>query len=308
MAKILVTGASGYIGSYLCQYLAEQGHAVTASARKLTASLELALPRCSLLELDVLAVSEGLRGDWDCIIHTATANDIVSRQFTAGVDLSVKGTQQVLELAHRSSVAHVIFFSTLQVYGIELEGQIAEDRLPTPENAYGLNHLLGEETCRLAARQRGLVTSLLRPANVYGCPASATVDRWTLVPMCFVREALTEGTITLRSSGLQRRDFVSLRLLSQACATLVSQQPQHTQAYNVGTGHTLSMLEVASLVQEVTHQQTGVKPELRVMSPEPRTANSFSLASSIVSRPTPTACLSEMKEEVSKMLHYFSQT
>jgi UDP-glucose 4-epimerase len=193
MAKVLVTGASGYIGSHVAGYLRDRGHEVTATARRVTPELTMSLPGCQLETLDVMEVSTAFLGDWDCILHTATSNDILSRDFEAGVALSVFGTRNVLDLAKRCGVPHVVFFSTLQVYGAELSGVIGEDAVPDPVSDYGLNHEFGEQVCRLESKRSGFRTTVLRPANVYGCPASRTVDRWSLVPTCFVREALAEG-------------------------------------------------------------------------------------------------------------------
>lgn len=308
MADILVTGASGYIGSYMCRWLREQGHVVTASARTITPALEEAVEGCRIQLLDVLDIPHDLEGTWDCIVHTATANDILSRDFEAGIALSTFGTRNVLNLAKRLGVPHVLFFSTLQVYGTELKGDLSETSPLNLVNEYGLNHRFGELACKLSSRQYGVRTSIMRPANVYGCPISRTVDRWSLVPMCFVKEALESGTITLRSSGRQRRDFVSLRQVAAACEAAILDTPETDRIYNIATGSTWSMLDTAAWVIAAFVESGLPTPELRVLGTEPHTPNDFHVHSTITPPPLQGSSAIEMAEEIKKMLQFFRTT
>ena len=305
MATILVTGASGYIGSYMCRWLREQGHVVTASARTITPALEEAVEGCRILTLDVLEIPDDLEGSWDCIVHTATANDILSRDFEAGIELSTFGTRNILNLAKRLGVPHVLFFSTLQVYGTELKGEVSETSHLDLVNEYGLNHRFGELVCKLSSRQSGVRTSIMRPANVYGCPVSRTVDRWSLVPMCFVKEALESGTITLRSSGRQRRDFVSLRQVAAACEAVILAQPDRDLTYNIATGRTWSMLDAADWVITAFVEAGLPAPELRVLGEEPQVANEFKVHSSITPESIGGSAASEMAGEITRMIDFF---
>lgn len=305
MADILVTGASGYIGSYLCHWLQEQGHVVTATARTITPELEGALRGCRILPLDVLDIPVDFDGKWDCIVHTATANDILSRDFEAGIELSTIGTRNILNLAKRLDVPHVLFFSTLQVYGTELAGEVSESGPLELVNEYGLNHRFGELVCNLSSRQYGVRTSIVRPANVYGCPVSRTVDRWSLVPMCFVKEGLEGGTITLRSSGRQRRDFVSLRQVAGACGAIINKVPETDRIYNIASGLTSSMLEVAGWVIDAFVTAGLPVPELQVLGSAPQIPNDFHVHSSITPAPFGGSCAIEMAEEITKMLEFF---
>jgi nucleoside-diphosphate-sugar epimerase len=305
MAAILVTGASGYIGSYMCRWLRAQGHVVTASARTITPALAEAVEECRILTLDVLEIPDDLEGSWDCIVHTATANDILSRDFEAGIELSTFGTRNVLNLAKRLGVPHVLFFSTLQVYGTELKGEVSETSHLDLVNEYGLNHRFGELVCKLSSRQQGVRTSIMRPANVYGCPVSRTVDRWSLVPMCFVKEALESGTITLRSSGLQRRDFVSLRQVAAACEAVILERPETDRTYNIATGTTWSMLDAAGWVATAFIEAGLPAPELRVLGNEPKIPNDFRVHSAVTPPPTGGSSAIEMALEITKMLEFF---
>lgn len=305
MAKVLITGASGYIGSHVAGCLRDRGHEVTATARRVTPELVASLPGCQLETLDVMEVPATFTGDWDCILHTATANDILSRDFQSGVALSVFGTRNVIDLAKRCGVPHVVFVSTLQVYGAELSGVIPDNSPPKPVNDYGLNHEFGEHVCRLESNRPGLRTTVLRPANVYGCPASRTVDRWSLVPTCFVREALAEGTITIRSSGLQRRDFVSLRQVSEACATVIESAGEGYAVRNIANGWTHSIVEAARWTATAFERMGLARPEVRVLGEEPRDGNAFEVKSSITSPPLGGSVEAEMLHEITRLITFF---
>jgi UDP-glucose 4-epimerase len=289
----------------MCRWLREQGHVVTASARTITQALEEAVDGCRILPLDVLAIPDDLDGSWDCIVHTATSNDILSRDFEAGIELSTFGTRNVLNLAKRLGVPHVLFFSTLQVYGTELKGEVSETSHLDLVNEYGLNHRFGELVCKLSSRQQGVRTSIMRPANVYGCPVSRTVDRWSLVPMCFVKEALESGTITLRSSGLQRRDFVSLRQVAAACEAVILERPETDRIYNIATGRTWSMLDAAGWVATAFVEAGLTAPELRVLGDEPQIPNEFRVHSTVTPPPMGGSSAVEMAAEITKMLEFF---
>jgi UDP-glucose 4-epimerase len=260
MNRLWITGAAGFIGSRLALRAAQAGHPVLASCRQRVPVLERT-PGVQTRHLDVLdgkALQEPVEAE--VLIHCATANDIISRDFFAGTRLTVEGTRNVLEAAVRAGIREVQFFSTLQVYGTELAGTITEATPPRCESTYGLNHLLGEEVCRYYAHQHGLKVALIRPANVYGVPDSPTVNRSTLVPLCFVRSALADGQIVLRTSGLQRRNFVSTDEIADLCLHLTGNLPAGVNVINAASHWSASIREIAQMVAEV-RPGTGIRVE-----------------------------------------------
>ena len=226
MRHVIVTGATGLIGSQLVKTLHATGLRVTATARDPQAAFaaEIGVP---LSRLDVLepCSADFANAGVDCLIHCATANDIVSKDPPRGFQLSVAGTWNVLDLAVRAGISRVIYFSTFQVYGTELSGVVDETTAPRCETPYGLNHWFGEEVCRTISRRHGIAIAVVRPANVYGAPAASSVRRETLVPACFVRDALAHGEIRLQSSGRQRRNFVSTKEVADACRHILEDFP-----------------------------------------------------------------------------------
>lgn len=275
--RVLITGCAGFIGSRLVLRARQAGLDVVASARSPSESLEreLGMP---VLALDVLHPPQNVP-EVDVIVHCATANDIFSRDFAAGVNLSVCGTHNVLELARQLGIKRVIFLSTMQVYGIELEGEITEDTKPRCESAYALNHFFGEELCRMYAHNHGLDIAVLRPANVYGVPDVSTVKRATLVPMCFVEEALKNGVVTLRSSGRQRRNFVSTDQVADICLRLLADFPQGFQAVNVASNWLCSVREIAGMTCDIFYEKYGKPLQLNILSEKPEQGGQFTVGS-----------------------------
>lgn len=252
MSSVLVTGASGLIGSRVVTMLRDHGIPVIATARRPSPQLKRDLD-VDVLPLDVLALRDFVwtGGTADCLIHCATANDILSKDVARGMELSVAGTWNVLEFARSIGIRRVLFFSTFQVYGTELTGPIDETVPPKCESAYGLNHWFGEEVCRMFAEKHSVSIAIVRPSNVYGVPVAATVNRTTLVPTCFVKTAIAQKKLVLHSSGLQQRNFVSTEEVAEACLALVREPFQGCQIYNVCSAYNATIREIAEVTAEV---------------------------------------------------------
>jgi UDP-glucose 4-epimerase len=107
-------------------------------------------------------------------------------------------------------VPSFVYLSSAHVYG-PLEGHVHERSPVNPLSDYALAHYAAEQILRRncgTGRLQGLV---LRPCAVFGMPESVeTFDRWSLIPYSFPLEAVRDGVIVLRSSGEQRRNFISI--------------------------------------------------------------------------------------------------
>ena len=287
---VLVTGASGFLGSAIVQHLLRSGVPVLATAPRRTAVLakELGLPVHELDVMGDLSASDVLFDEADTLVHCATPNDIQSSAEDGGFTLGVTGTYRLIEYAVRHGLRRVIYFSTLQVYGTDLEGLVSEATPVRCKSAYGLNHYLGEEVCKLAAQQHNIDAVSLRPSNVYGVPSVSTVERSTLVPMCFVKEALASGAVELRSSGLQRRNFVSTDEVAEIIGELIADFPKGYNVVNAVSGWHVSIVEIARLLQTVWHETQGQELVLRILSDKPAVGNAFAVTSTCFSpRRTP---------------------
>lgn len=277
--KILITGANGFIGSYLAHFFLKKGHEVIASSRQFHPSTRALLTRAQLIELDVLNTEllQNTAVQADVVIHTATANDIISRNGIKGIELSAIGTKNILDLAVKNNIPNCIVFSTLQVYGTELTGEISESSPLHFANDYGINHLLAEMYAEMYSRQGKVQTVSVRPSNVYGPVLTDAFNRWSLVPGCFCKEAMKSGTITIKSSGRQTRNFVHLENLSRAVESIIKRFPDKYECYNLASSRYLMMTEVAGITKQVYEKEFQKQVQVNIGGTEPAEPNRFSM-------------------------------
>ncbi|MCX6985707.1 MAG: NAD(P)-dependent oxidoreductase [Lentisphaerae bacterium] len=283
--KFVITGANGFIGSYMAWFLLQRGHHVIALSRRFHADVKRKLDGAVFIEQDVRDPAlASLRVTADAVIHLATPNDIVSKRIADGVELSVMGTVNTLGLAARNGVGRYVFFSTLQVYGTELSGNYSENSPVKPENDYAMNHLFGEMYAEIFSRKTDIRALIVRPSNIYGPFVSRDIQRWTLVPGCFCREAAEKGTITLLSSGRQYRNFISLDACCAAVGATVSRLTERYDVLNLVSNEYLRIIDVARVVADVMKKDFGRDAEIIVKSDLPVESNVFRVSAEALRR------------------------
>jgi UDP-glucose 4-epimerase len=275
--KIVITGANGFIGSYLAHFFLNRKEEVFATSRQFHPSTRKLLEKADLVELDVLDTGQlnKFQVSADVIIHTATANDILSKDTLKGIELSAIGTKNILDFAVKNNIPKCIVFSTLQVYGSELSGNINEESALHYQNDYGLNHLFGEMYAALYARQGKVRCVSVRPSNVYGPILSGAFNRWSLVPGCFCKEAHETAIITIRSSGRQMRNFVHLENLGRAVDCILQHFPGSYECYNLASSRAHSMVEVAEKVKSLYEKEYKKPLALNMGGTTPVVSNEF---------------------------------
>ena len=279
--KIYITGVSGFIGSSIAKLLLSKDYKVIGITRKLSPAVKKELD-IDVIESNLNDISSLELDTAHTLIHCATANDILSKDVIAGFSLSVVGTVKILEASKRAGIQNVIFFSTAQVYGTELNGYFDEFSQINCETPYAMNHYLGEELCKFYSQKNYLNITILRPSNVYGVPEISTVNRKTLVPMCFVGDAINHGLITLHSSGRQKRNFISTDELTQIVYKTIENFPKGYFIKNCGSNLTVSMLDIIKIVSKKYQIHYNKKLKIISESNKPEFSNNFDYNSKLI--------------------------
>jgi UDP-glucose 4-epimerase len=257
-SAIAVTGASGYVGSRLVTTL--QGRDVRALVRKQVDYL----PEAQQHEIDLADGGAGLAEAFagvDAVVHLAGLNEVVaSQEPDRALAETAVASRHVATAARAAGVRRLVYVSTVHVYGaLMVDGAVvSEDLPPEPRSGYAVARLASEH---LIQEGSPLETVVLRLSNAVGAPASVGVDRWSLVATDLSRQAVATGTLTLRSSGLQWRDFVAL---SDVCriVTAAADGAVAPGTYNLASGQPATVRHLAELVQDRVEARGGTRPEL----------------------------------------------
>lgn len=279
--KVVITGTSGYIGSALQKHLLLSGFDVTAIGRTESKNTEQKV-RYSFIKANITKPLDfNLNDRCEIMIHLASANDIDCRNPETAVMVNALGIRNCLEFCAKNKINKFIYFSTFQVYG-NLEGEISEQTPLQPVNDYGISHYFAEEFVKMYARTQNINYLILRPNNIYGAPANIAIDRWSLVPGCFCKEAIETSQITLNSSGKQIRDFCNLNDIVELTSLFCNNFEEYkNNILNIFSGYQYSIIEIAELVKEVFENQFKQACSINVLSEHPIVPDRYTVKNNI---------------------------
>ncbi len=172
--NVLVTGATGFVGRYLCRRLLSEGWAVrgTLLASESPSSLTAGVEPVTVEPLSAATPWDHALGGIDTIIHLAARvhimDDPSADPMTEFRRVNVDGTAQ---LAHTASVAGVkrfVFISSVKVNGEESSTAYTSDSPPHPTDPYGISKWEAEQALRRIEAETGLEVVAVRPTLVYG--------------------------------------------------------------------------------------------------------------------------------------------
>lgn len=173
MAKILITGSTGFIGSFICEEAINRGFETYAAIRKTSSLKYISDSRINKIELNLSnenqlidALSEH---QFDYIVHAAGATKCLDKQDFFRINY--EGTKNFIHAVQKTQnqLKRFVFVSSLSIFGAIKENQpyepIYETDIPAPNTAYGESKLMAENFLR---RQKDFPYVILRPTGVYG--------------------------------------------------------------------------------------------------------------------------------------------
>ena len=274
MAKVLVVGGAGYVGSGTCAYLLDQGHEVHILDNLSTGHRELALGKTLTVGNagDITLVQSLARQHrFDCAMHFA-AKSIVPESFKKPEEYyenNVLQTRRLLEALVDEGVRNFIFSSTAAIFGDPGDRTINEDMPTNPVSPYGKNKLEAEGIMQSLADSKGLRTVALRYFNAAGAEPQTRVGEWHepeshLVPR-LLKWAVANQSVEVYGDdyptpdGTCIRDYIHISDLASAHVRAMKRllemgasAPGIFEAYNLGSEKGFSVLEVISATRTVT--------------------------------------------------------
>lgn len=250
--KILVTGASGWLGSAIVEALLKRGDAVVATDIAVSpaiAALAAHQPQLATAIADL--------GEWHQVVHlfeTHRPDAVIHAAAIVGVvqaadipikaqRVNVEGSINLFEAMRLGGVKRVIHISTEETYGDFRAPVIDEDHPQTPLSVYGLTKLAAEHYGRVYSREHGLECINVRTCWVYG----PHLPRLRM-PRTFVEAALRGEPFHQADGGTFAVDQVYIDD-TVAGALLALDKPKHTyDAYNIATGVSPTLRDTAEAV------------------------------------------------------------
>lgn len=261
MAKILVTGGCGFIGSHLCEALLDRGDDVRVLDDLSTGSLDNLPDGADLLHGDINRrddLTEALEGMEACIHLAAIAS--VARCLadwpgTHRTNLSASIT--LMDEASRRGIP-VVYASSAAAYGRGNMLPLEEHAAALPLSCYGADKLGCEQHARAAGLTHGLMSAGLRFFNVYG-PGQDPGSPYSGVISIFCERLRQGRPIEIHGDGSQTRDFIFVGDVVAALLAALPLASQTAPVVNVCTGQATSVLHLAEILGELH----GVRPVIQ---------------------------------------------
>ncbi|SEH01773.1 dTDP-glucose 4,6-dehydratase [Nonomuraea solani] len=261
-ARVLVTGAAGFVGSHLCEQLIRSGASVIgldnlSTGRRQNLCALTGERSFTFLDGDV-TLPHPVHGPLDAIMHLASPaapRDYLALP-VATLRAGALGTLNMAELA-RQKGARLLLASTSEVYGDPLEHPQAESYLGNvnpigPRSVYDEAKRFAEAVTAQAGRT-GVRTAIARIFNTYGPRMSGADSR--MVPT-FIRQALAGAPLTIAGDGTQTRSLCYVDDTVEGLIRLLT--CGFADPVNIGGTHEITVLELAHLIRDLCGSRSPI--------------------------------------------------
>lgn len=266
MARLVVTGGAGYVGSVCSKVLVEEGHDVTIVDDFSTGNRDAVVPEATLVEGSINDVIDAVlgAGGVDGVIHFA-ARSLVGESMDKPDEYwrdNFVTSLKLLNSMREHGVDNLVFSSTAATYGEPEQVPITEDMPTRPTNPYGATKLSIDYAISSYAHAFGLGATSLRYFNVAGAYSGYGENHGTethLIPLVLqVAQGKREKIMIFGDDwptpdGTCVRDYIHIRDLADAhILALETNSPGTHRIFNLGSGDGYSVKEVIDTCRAVT--------------------------------------------------------
>lgn len=235
--NILITGANGFIGNALSEYLAYQGHSITHIHRDTT-----------LPELQ--------NTTHDCLIHLAGRAHVLQETATdayqAFKEVNVDYTLKIARIAQQLNINKFIFLSSVGVNGQTSQQPFTENDTPQPHNDYARTKWEAELALKTFFEKSETVLTIIRPPLVYGPDPKANFK--TLMSLCRSPLPLPLGAVH------NQRSLIGIDNLCQFIELCCSHPAAANQTFLISDDRDVSIAELVTLIRQALHRAPWLVP------------------------------------------------
>jgi UDP-glucose 4-epimerase len=261
MAKILVTGGAGFIGSTLVDKLISAGHELVVIDNLSSGRKDYVNHQAKLYKIDIRSAKIAKifkREQFDFVYHLAAQIDVRVSVANPKLDndINVVGALNILENCRLNKVKKIIFSSTGgAIYG-EAEEMPTTEYAPTyPLSPYGIHKLTFEKYLNYYYQVYGLNYTILRFSNVYG-PRQFKGGEAGVIAI-FIENAVKGISSKMFGDGLQTRDFVCVLDVVEALST--AKEIDCRGEINISVGQESSLRDLISGIEEALGEKIKIE-------------------------------------------------
>jgi len=250
--RIFITGASGFIGCNACEYFLKKGWEVFGLVKSGKTSKNVKVVKADLLNFEKL--KDKVKKIKPSVILHLGAYVVLDRDFEVAkkcIDINIKGTLNLLEVARELSLSRFIFFSTEEVYGNN-KPPYKEVQVVRPPSPYSVSKVAGENLCILYHDLYNLPIVVLRPATTFGFYQPL----YRFIPNIIIRAVKNEPI--LLNSGQSKRDYLYIDNLMDAVYRIVNKQKAVGEIFNIGHGNSISGEKLARKVAKLSGSSSKI--------------------------------------------------
>lgn len=271
--RILITGATGFIGSHLTELCVEQGYKVKGYDRynpnnnwgwlentPYKNDIEVVLGDVR----DFDSVYDAMKG-CDVVFHLAALVGIPYSYASplAYIRTNVEGTYNVLESARQLDVSDVLITSTSETYGTSQYVPIDENHPIVAQSPYAASKISADQLAVSYYRSFGLPTKIIRPFNVYGPRQSARAVIPTIISQ------LLNSNRKIKLGNLEpTRDFTFVKDTASAFIEVHQSEALTGEITNVGANKEISMRDLAELIAGIMGKDVEIVPDTQRIRPD----------------------------------------
>lgn len=315
MSKVLVTGADGFIGSHLVDYLVRKGYSVRAFCYYNSFS------HCGWLSdldeqvqsnIDIVygdirdgEIVEKYTIDCSCVMHLASLITIPYSYHAprSYVDTNISGTLNVLNAAKKSN-AHVIHTSTSEVYGTAQYVPIDEKHPLNAQSPYAATKIAADQIALSFYRSFDSPVSVVRPFNTFGPRQSARA----IIP-AIITQLLNGKNLRLGETD-STRDFTYVEDTVKGIEAFINNEEAIGKTINLGTGFEISIKNLISEIASIMDIEIDLSTDENRLRPEKsevmRLCSDNSLAKNILKWQPASSDLEGLRQGLERTVEWLS--